>query len=55
MLVNIINALLHIHTVEVAGSIPAPPTMNIKGLRDLALPFFIVQLTNSESEAQRNW
>ena len=30
----------HPHTVEVAGSNPAPPTKEIKGLRFLAVPLF---------------
>ena len=41
MLVNIINALLHIHTVEVDGSNPLPPTMNIKGVPGYAVPPFL--------------
>jgi len=32
MLVNIINDFKRFNTVEVTGSIPVPPTMNIKGL-----------------------
>jgi hypothetical protein len=40
MLIIVMIGLFHIHTVEVADSIPAPPTMNIKGIPGYAVPFF---------------
>ena len=39
--INCLNAFNLFHTVEVAGSIPAPPTMNIKGVMVQAVPLFL--------------
>ncbi len=44
MVLNIVYDFSHIHTVEVAGSNPAPPTSKIKGLHAIKAvnPFLIV-------------
>jgi hypothetical protein len=41
---NTVKSLKHIHTVEVTGSNPVPPTNNSRGLRAhmLVNPFFMV-------------
>ncbi len=47
-MVNIIYDFKHIHTVEVTGSNPVPPTTNIKGLQLLNVvdPFFFDKQTS---------
>ena len=40
-LINVINALYHIDTVEVVGSSPIAPTRNIKGLQHSLQTLFL--------------